>query len=305
MQRLLIRLGLPALSALLVAVFSLAPASAQGAYPGNGYMSGGGTYRAPSPYTRPTYTPPMSGYSTSGTRYGGSRYVVRLGDTLSKIATSFGTSVSALQRANPAIVNPDVIYAGQTLVIPNASYGGKYSGPPAKYPAPRYAPPPKAKYPAPNYAPPKASPYAQPYASPYGSPYAMPAPSPYSAPAPNPYQMPAPVPAPAPAPAPGTEPGSPVATVNLTARNMAFSMSMITVPAGAQVTIVFDNEDAGVPHNFAVYADSSAQQAIFRGQIVTGPAMTTYSFTAPSQPGTYFFRCDIHFTRMTGQFVVN
>jgi plastocyanin len=70
------------------------------------------------------------------------------------------------------------------------------------------------------------------------------------------------------------------------------------------VTITFTNNDAGVPHNFALYTDSSAATNIFRGAIVTGPATTTYTFTAPSTPGTYFFRCDVHPTQMNGQFVV-
>jgi plastocyanin len=37
---------------------------------------------------------------------------------------------------------------------------------------------------------------------------------------------------------------------------------------------------------------------------VTGPTTTTYTFTAPSTPGSYFFRCDVHPTQMTGTFVV-
>ena len=64
------------------------------------------------------------------------------------------------------------------------------------------------------------------------------------------------------------------------------SASTITVPVGAQVTIAFNHLDAGVPHNVAVYTDPSAATAIFKGEIVTGPATTIYTFTAPSQPGT-------------------
>ncbi len=93
-------------------------------------------------------------------------------------------------------------------------------------------------------------------------------------------------------------------TVDLTAENIAFDMNTITAPAGARVIINFNNKDSGVPHNLAVYTDSSATTAIFKGNIITGPAETTYTFTAPSQAGTYFFRCDIHPTQMTGQFVV-
>ena len=75
------------------------------------------------------------------------------------------------------------------------------------------------------------------------------------------------------------------ATVALTAQGLAFDKSSITVPAGAQVTVTFNNMDAGVPHNFAVYTDASASTAIFTGPVVTGPTTTTYTFTAPSTPG--------------------
>lgn len=99
-------------------------------------------------------------------------------------------------------------------------------------------------------------------------------------------------------------PGQQTVNVDLTARNIAFSLSSITVPAGAHVVVHFTNQDA-VPHNLAVYTNSSAQQVIFRGQTVTGPnASITYEFNAPSQPGTYFFRCDVHPTQITGSFIV-
>jgi len=93
-------------------------------------------------------------------------------------------------------------------------------------------------------------------------------------------------------------------SVGLVAKNIAFNTSTITVPAGADVTVNFDNEDVNVPHNFAVYTDSSASTAIFNGNIITGPNKTMYTFVAPSTPGTYFFRCDVHPTIMTGQFIV-
>lgn len=96
----------------------------------------------------------------------------------------------------------------------------------------------------------------------------------------------------------------PTVTVNLVAHNIAFNLSTITVPAGAQVIVNFDNQDVSVPHNFAVYTNSSATTPIFVGQIITGPATITYRFTAPTTPGNYFFRCDVHPTIMFGTFVV-
>lgn len=92
-------------------------------------------------------------------------------------------------------------------------------------------------------------------------------------------------------------------TVNISAENIAFDKGTITVPAGADVTIVFDNKDR-VPHNVAFYETEAAAKAIFVGEVITGPKTISYRFTAPSTPGTYFFRCDPHRSRMTGDFVV-
>ncbi|MGD1118510.1 MAG: cupredoxin domain-containing protein [Dehalococcoidales bacterium] len=97
--------------------------------------------------------------------------------------------------------------------------------------------------------------------------------------------------------------GQPV-TINLVAQNMAFDQSTITVSAGAQVTINFNNKDSGIPHNFSLYTDSSASKSLFIGQTITGPKTITYTFTAPATPGNYFFRCDVHPTIMTGTFAV-
>ena len=94
------------------------------------------------------------------------------------------------------------------------------------------------------------------------------------------------------------------AAIHLIAENIAFNMSTITVPAGAAVTIYFSNPDNGIPHNSAVYTDSSAANQVFKGATITGPSATTYTFTAPTTSGAYFFRCDVHTTQMTGCFVV-
>jgi LysM repeat protein len=70
-----------------------------------------------------------------------STYLVQPGDTLSAIAQDFGVTVSAIAAANN-IVNPDLIFAGQTLLIPDAS-----TAPPAptdQPSAPPEGPPPVA-----------------------------------------------------------------------------------------------------------------------------------------------------------------
>lgn len=128
-----------------------------------------------------------------------------------------------------------------------------------------------------------------------------PAPTPTPTPTPTPAPAPTPTPALTPTPTPTTTTAQSI-TINLTAQNMAFDKSTITVPAGASVTINFTNKDS-IPHNFALYTDSSARTSIFVGQIVSATTVT-YKFTAPTAPGNYFFRCDVHPTTMTGTFVV-
>lgn len=93
-------------------------------------------------------------------------------------------------------------------------------------------------------------------------------------------------------------------TIYLKAQNIAFNVSTLSVPAGSEVTLIFENLDSGIPHNFALYTDSTATTIVFQGALLVGPATTTYTFSAPTAAGTYFFRCDVHPTAMTGTFVV-
>jgi plastocyanin len=103
---------------------------------------------------------------------------------------------------------------------------------------------------------------------------------------------------------PTTSTGAGEITIDLKAQNMAFDKNKITIPAGARVTINFNNQDSGMPHNFSAYTDSSATNVIFKGNIITGPATATYTFSAPATAGNYFFRCDPHPNIMKGQFIV-
>ncbi len=74
---------------------------------------------------------PGAGGSSSGTTPSpatGSIYIVQPGDTLTKIAARYHTTVAALLAAN-GLTNPDRIWIGQRLRIGSASSGG--SAPPA------------------------------------------------------------------------------------------------------------------------------------------------------------------------------
>ncbi len=91
---------------------------------------------------------------------------------------------------------------------------------------------------------------------------------------------------------------------NVSAINSGFNTTTITMPAGANVTINFDNQDNGVSHNIAIYENQDAKNPIYIGKTTTGPARVAYIFTAPSKPGTYYFRDDVHPLQMRGNFIV-
>lgn len=91
---------------------------------------------------------------------------------------------------------------------------------------------------------------------------------------------------------------------DLRAENLDFTTTDLIVPAGRDVEIEFTNLDE-VPHNFTLWESSDTQEQIFGGEDVTAFNETvTYQFTAPSEPGTYYFNCTIHPEQMNGDFVV-
>jgi plastocyanin len=73
--------------------------------------------------------------------------------------------------------------------------------------------------------------------------------------------------------------------------DMAFDTDTITLTAGEPTTLFYRNLD-GAPHNIALYTDDSASAELFVGETVTDAAVT-YEIPA-LEPGTYFFRCDVH-----------
>lgn len=85
--------------------------------------------------------------------------------------------------------------------------------------------------------------------------------------------------------------------VEVTAKNVQFDASTLTAPSRA-FRLAFHNDDPGIPHNVAIYTDSSASKALFVGDTFDGPKTVVYQVPALSS-GSYFFRCDVH-PQMTG-----
>ena len=98
----------------------------------------------------------------------------------------------------------------------------------------------------------------------------------------------------------GSAPDPADADVTVTAVDMAFDPGTVTVAAGETFTIALVNEDA-MPHNIAIYADSSKSEKLFEGEMVTDG---TVVYDLPAlDAGEYFFDCSLH-PNMTGTLVV-
>jgi plastocyanin len=160
---------------------------------------------------------------------------------------------------------------------------------------------------APTPAPAQAAPAPpQPAPTPLAPVPAAPTPQPPAAPAvaaPQPAAPPAPVSAPVTAPAPMA---AQLSISSPLSPPLAFNTNMLSASAGAQVTLTYTN-DSPIEHNWHVFngPDSSAP-TLAATQIIAGPsASDAVTFTAPTQPGNYFFWCDVHPTIMTGNLVIN
>ena len=86
--------------------------------------------------------------------------------------------------------------------------------------------------------------------------------------------------------------------LRISADNLVFSMSSLSAPADEPFQIAFDNQES-VPHNVAIYRDSSASDQLFGSDPFTGPAIVVYDVPALAA-GSYFFRCDVH-PEMSGE----
>lgn len=77
--------------------------------------------------------------------------------------------------------------------------------------------------------------------------------------------------------------------VTITAKDLKFSQTEISVPAGKAFDLVFDNQD-GAPHNVAI-TDASGK-SVFKGEIVSGKQVT---YLVPALAGgSYTFTCEVH-----------
>ncbi len=84
--------------------------------------------------------------------------------------------------------------------------------------------------------------------------------------------------------------------VVITALNIDFNPKAVTVPANVPLTLMFDNQDAGIPHGVQI-SDANGN-VILKSEITTGPKQLQVALPALA-PGAYTFACPVH-PNMTG-----
>ncbi len=94
---------------------------------------------------------------------------------------------------------------------------------------------------------------------------------------------------------------TPSSELTIVGKNTLFDKNELVGKAG-EITITFDNQDGGVPHDFAIFesedAANAGEEPIAATEIENGPVTQTLKVTL--EPGEYFYRCNVHPTTMTG-----
>jgi plastocyanin len=86
--------------------------------------------------------------------------------------------------------------------------------------------------------------------------------------------------------------------VTIVAKNTSFSPTGLTLPAGAQINLTLDNQDAGTAHDIIVY---NPDGSVLAGtDIAIGPVQSPVSFTLGAA-GNYAFKCSVHPQQMNGR----
>ncbi|MFN2595567.1 MAG: cupredoxin domain-containing protein [Actinomycetota bacterium] len=89
--------------------------------------------------------------------------------------------------------------------------------------------------------------------------------------------------------------------LSITAHNVAFNTSDLTVPAKGG-TLSFVNQDS-TTHNFAIFKDKSAKDQLFKSPDV-GANQTVEIDIPKLDKGSYYFECQYHPTSMNGTLTV-
>ncbi len=87
-------------------------------------LTGGGAGSGPTPAPTPSAVPSIAPSATPAPAPTATIYVVKSGDTMSKIAKLYGVTIEQIMKVNPQIKDPNRIAVGDQIVIPVAVPGG-------------------------------------------------------------------------------------------------------------------------------------------------------------------------------------
>lgn len=92
-------------------------------------------------------------------------------------------------------------------------------------------------------------------------------------------------------------PSGPVTEVTIVAQNIQFDLDEIVFPADTDVTVTFQNTDAGIPHDFTVWPDEQAAtgggESIAATPTFPGADEEDVTFNSDGT-GSYYFNCTVH-----------
>jgi hypothetical protein len=73
----------------------------------------------------------------------------------------------------------------------------------------------------------------------------------------------------------------------------SFDQSRLVVVADRPLKLTFENKQAGVPHDVAIFAEDEPSTPVFAGEVITGPDTIVYDIPPLAATG-YRFQCTIH-----------
>lgn len=81
--------------------------------------------------------------------------------------------------------------------------------------------------------------------------------------------------------------------VTISALGIKYEQTTLTAPASTPFQIVFENKDAGVPHNVTIHQGGATGTETFKGAVFSGVETRTYDVPA-LDAGQYAFVCIVH-----------